>query len=178
MREQLGELSPGERRAKSERVAHSVLGLPEVTRARVVMVFLALPDEVDTQPLIDDLWEQGKVLAVPHTDLEGGNLLAVRLDRGAALRAGALGVREPQVQEPLPLAAVEVVILPGQAFDREGHRLGRGKGFYDRFLQQKECTALRVAVAFSRQVLAELPHGANDARVDVLVTEEEVLRFG
>lgn len=178
MRQELAGLSAGERQRKSERVAQSVLGLPEVTRARVVMAFLSLPDEVDTQPLIDDLWEQGKAVAVPHTDLEGGNLLAVRLDQAAALRPAALGVLEPQVQEPVPLAVVEVVILPGQAFDREGHRLGRGKGFYDRFLQQKGCAALRVAVAFSRQVLGELPHGPNDARLDVLVTEEEVLRFG
>jgi 5-formyltetrahydrofolate cyclo-ligase len=178
MREQLAGLSPGERQAKSERVAQSVLALPEVIKAHVVMTFLALPDEVDTQPLIAGLWEQGKVVAVPHTDVGGENLLAVRLDSGAALRPAALGVLEPQVQEPVPLAAVGVVILPGRAFDREGHRLGRGGGFYDRFVQQKECVALRVAVAFSRQVLAALPHEPNDARVDVLVTEEEVLRFG
>jgi 5-formyltetrahydrofolate cyclo-ligase len=178
MREQLALLSPGERRAKSERIAQYVLSLPEVIRAHVVMAFLSLPDEVDTGPLIGGLWQRGKAVAVPHTDVEKGQLFAVRLDSEAALRPAALGVHEPQVQEPVPLAAVEVVILPGQAFDREGHRLGRGKGFYDRFVQQKECVAFRVAVAFSSQVLAGLPHGPSDARVDVLVTEEEVLRVG
>jgi 5-formyltetrahydrofolate cyclo-ligase len=178
MREQLAQLSPGERQAKGETIAQAVLALPEVVRACVVMAFLALPDEVDTRPLIAGLWEQGKVVAVPHTDVERGQLFAVRLDSGAALRPAALSVREPQVQEPVALAAVEVVILPGQAFDREGHRLGRGKGFYDRFVQQKECVAFRVAVAFSSQVLVVLPHGPSDARLDLLVTEKEVLRFG
>jgi 5-formyltetrahydrofolate cyclo-ligase len=177
MREALAHLSPGERRRKSEGVAGAVLSLPEVTGAHVVMVFLSLPDEVDTRPLIGGLWQQGKVVAVPHTDVAGGRLLPVRLDCGGALESGALSVPEPRVQEPVPLAEVEVVILPGRAFDRDGHRLGRGKGFYDRFLQQKRCVAFRVAVAFSEQVLAALPHGPNDARVHVLVTEDEVLRF-
>ena len=176
IRERVARLSEEERQAKSERIADLVRSLPEVCAADVVMAFLALPDEVDTRPLIVGLWEQGRVVAVPHTDLEVRTLVPVRLRPGAALRSAALEVQEPEVQEPVAVADIDVVIAPGRAFDHDGHRLGWGKGFYDRFLGRKDCRALRVAVAYGCQVLGEVPHGPLDVPVEVLVTEEGVLR--
>lgn len=173
----LSGLGPEERRAKSARIVRSVLGLPEVRGADVVMVFLALPDEVDTEPLIAGLWQQGKVVATPHTDVEGGELVPVRLGPGVAVQPAALGVREPEVQEAVAVAEIDVVIVPGRAFDREGYRVGRGGGYYDRFLGQRDCRGLRLAVAYGCQVLGAVPRGSGDVAVDVLVTEDEVLRF-
>jgi len=177
IRQRVAGLGEEERRAKSERIAGLVLSLPEVCAADVVMAFLALADEVDTGPLIAGLWEQGKVVAVPHTDPRGRTLVPVRLRPGAGLRSAALAVQEPEVQEPVAVADIDVVIVPGRAFDRDGHRLGRGKGFYDRFLAREDCRALRVAVAYGCQVLEEVPHGERDIPVHVLVTEEGVLRL-
>lgn len=176
IRQRVAQLTPDERRAKSERIADLVLSLPEVADARVVMVFLSLPDEVDTGPLIAGLWKRGKVVAVPHTDLGEGTLVPVRLRPGAGLRRAALDVLEPEVDEVVPVADIDVVVVPGRAFDCEGHRLGRGKGFYDRFLGLKECRALRLAVGYGCQVLEVVPHGPHDVPVDVVVTEDGVLR--
>ena len=177
IRERVARLSEEERQAKSERIADLVLSLPEVCAADVVMAFLALADEVDTGPLIAGLHQQGKVVAVPHTDLNGRTLVPVRLRPGAALRSAALEVQEPEVQEPVAIADIDVVIVPGRAFDHDGHRLGRGKGFYDRLLGRKDCRALRVAAAYGCQVLGEVPHGEGDVPVHLLVTEEGVLRL-
>lgn len=178
IRERVARLEPAERRAYDLRIARSVLSLPEVEAAGVVMVYLSLPDEVDTTALIEGLHRAGKRLAVPHTDLEAGRLIPVRLEPGAELRPAALEVPEPAVREEVPVGELDVVVVPGRGFDREGHRLGRGRGFYDRFLARGECRALRLAVAYGCQVLAELPHGPHDVPVEVLVTEAEVLRFG
>jgi len=177
VRERVGRLSSEEQRSKSERIAHSVLELPEVTSAGVVMAFLSLPDEVQTESLIAALCEQGKVVAVPHTDVERGQLVPVLLRPGSALRQAVLGVPEPEVQEPVPVSELEVILVPGRAFDRDGHRVGRGKGFYDRFLAREECQAERVALAYGCQVLEAVPHGSQDLPVDALVTEDGVLRF-
>ena len=177
IRERVARLRPEERAAKSARIAHSVLGLAEVRAADVVMAFLALPDEVDTQPLIEGLWQQGKVVATPHTDVEGGALIPVRLRPGAAIQPAALGVPEPEVQEPVVVVEIDVVVVPGRAFDREGHRVGRGGGYYDRFLGRRDCRGLRLAVAYGCQVLETVPSGSADVAVEVLVTEHEVLRF-
>ncbi len=176
IRERVAQLTPDERRAKSERIADLVLGLPEVGAAEVVMTFLSLPDEVDTEPMIAGLHERRKVVAVPHADLKEKTLVPVRLCPGAALRSAALEVQEPEVQEPAAVADIDVVIVPGRVFDREGHRLGRGGGFYDHFLGRGDCRALRLAVGYGCQVLEVVPHGPRDVPVDVVVTEDGVLR--
>ena len=175
--ERVAQLSAEERSAKSERIARLVLALPEVASAEVVMTFLSLPDEVETEPLIAGLGRRGVAVAVPHTDVVGRTLVPLRLRPGGKLRKGALDVPEPAQHEPVAADDINVVVVPGRAFDHAGHRVGRGKGFYDRFLGQRECRALRVAVAYGCQVLAAVPHGVRDVRVDVLVTEEGVLRF-
>ena len=178
IRERVARLRPEDRQAKSLRIARSVLALPEVRAAQVVMAFLSLPDEVDTEPLIRGLRQAGKSVAVPHTDLGSGQIVPVRLEPGAELCPAALRVPEPADREEVPVGELDVVVVPGRAFDREGQRLGRGRGFYDRFLARSECGALRLAVAYGCQVLEALPHGPQDVPVDLLVTEDEVLRFG
>jgi len=177
VRDRLASLTRRERKEKSWRVCRTVLGLPEVASAEVVMLFLSLPDEVDTTPLIEELRRLGKLLAVPHTDVASGELAPVLLRPGASLHLGALDVPEPDVHEPVAAEAIDIVVVPGRAFDRTGRRVGRGKGFYDRFLAGSVPQSRRLAVAYGCQVFDEVPAGRDDVPVEVLVTEDEVLRF-
>ncbi len=175
--QRVAQLSAEERLVSSVAVARSVLALPEVASATVVMAFLPLADEVETWPLIRGLVERGTVVAVPHTDVVEGALVPVRLRADATVRPAALDVPEPTVHEAIAVEDIEVVVVPGRAFDRAGHRVGRGRGFYDRFLGRSECSALRVAIAYECQVFEVVPHGEGDVPVDVLVTEAGVLRL-
>lgn len=93
------------------------------------------------------------------------------------VRPGPMGIREPIQGPPLPIAEIDLVLVPGLGFDEQGNRLGRGRGFYDRFLSHADFQGVTCAFALERQVVEHVPHDAHDVRVQMLVTEERVRRF-
>ena len=79
----------------------------------------------------------------------------------------------------VPLALIDIIVVPGQAFDRQGFRVGRGRGFYDRFLAQQDIQALRCGLCFREQVLAEgIPAEPHDMPMDLVITDREVIHCG
>lgn len=166
-------LSASERSAKSERIVDQVLALPEIGAARTVMAFWSFGSEVQTSALIERLNEEGKRVVLPR--VAEGEIAAVAYAPGDPVAATSFGAMEPVGVELVPAEDVDVVIVPGVAFDRRGGRVGYGGGFYDRLFTRAP-SAPAVAVAFAAQLIDEVPQGRSDARVDVLVTEEEVIR--
>jgi 5-formyltetrahydrofolate cyclo-ligase len=167
-------LAPAERAERSRRIAERLLGLPELGGARTVMVFSSFGSEVDTGPILRGLAARGVRLALPR--IAGGEVVAVAYRPGDRLVPTALGVPEPADGAPLPEAEIDIVVTPGVAFDRAGYRVGYGGGFYDRFLRRVRPEVPRIAIAFALQVVPEVPHGEGDERVDLIVTEDEVIR--
>jgi len=187
-------LTPGERRAASVALAENLAEVPAVAQARTLMAFLSLPTEIDTWPVIRWAWQHGKRIAIPRiltgpdgdrTPTDRRDMVAVLLEKADAsnvsahphVRPGPLGILHAPDAPVVPPGRIDVVLLPCQAVDRRGNRLGKGGGFYDRFLAQADVTAKRIAVAFRRQVLDAVPVTDNDQRVDMVVTDGEVLVF-
>jgi 5-formyltetrahydrofolate cyclo-ligase len=167
-------LSEDERSAKSERIVERVLALPEVGAAGTVMAFWSFGSEVETSALIERL-HAGKRVVLPR--VAEGDILAVAYAPGDPVTATTFGAMEPAGADVVPPEVVDVVIVPGVAFDRRGGRVGYGGGFYDR-LFAKAPSVPAVAVAFAVQLVDEVPQGRSDARVDLIVTEDEVIRPG
>jgi 5-formyltetrahydrofolate cyclo-ligase len=167
-----------QRRAASEAVRARLDALPELRAARSVMAFISLPDELDMDPVLADLLAQGKSLYVPRTFVSQKRMVPVRLRDLRQLRLGEYGIREPDSAETGAVAELDLVIVPGRAFDREGNRCGRGGGFYDAFLSRPDFRAFRCAVAFDCQLLPAVPHDDTDVPVDAIVTERETVRRG
>jgi 5-formyltetrahydrofolate cyclo-ligase len=167
-------LAPQERAARSARIAERLLGLPELAGARTVMAFASFGSEVDTGPILSGLADRGTRLALPR--ISDGKVVAVGYRPGDRLARAALGVPEPVDGEPIPDREIDVVVTPGVAFDPAGWRVGYGGGFYDRFLRRVRAHVPRIAVAFALQLVPEVPHGADDERVDLIVTEDGVVR--
>jgi 5-formyltetrahydrofolate cyclo-ligase len=171
-RDALGE---AERVARSAAIHDRFLALPEVERARTVMLYWSFGSEVATGPLIDRLHDLGTVIVLPRIrgpqDLE-----AVAYEPGDRLRETSFGAREPAEGTVADPRSIDVVVAPGVAFDRSGRRVGYGGGFYDRFLQMLGQDVPRIALAFDVQLVDELPAGGFDQSVDVVVTESRVLR--
>ncbi len=167
-------LAPGERAERSRRIAERLLALPELDGARTVMVFASFGSEVDTGPILAELAARGVRLALPR--IADGEVVATSYRPGERLVPAALGVPEPAHGSTVPEREIDVVITPGVAFDRAGHRVGYGGGFYDRFLRRVRPEVPRVAVAFALQVVPGVPHAEGDERVDLVVTEDEVIR--
>ncbi|GIU99526.1 MAG: hypothetical protein KatS3mg014_1142 [Actinomycetota bacterium] len=167
-------LPPVERADRSRRIAERVLALPELTGARTVMAFASFGSEVDTAPILRGLGERGVRVALPR--IEAGEVVPVVFRPGDPLRPAALGVPEPVDGDRVPEGEIDAVVTPGVAFDRAGHRVGYGGGFYDRFLRRLRPDVPRIAVGFALQVVERVPHGEGDERVDLVVTEGEVIR--
>jgi 5-formyltetrahydrofolate cyclo-ligase len=163
------------RAARSEEICARVSGLSAYIQARVLHCYLPVRSEVDTRPLLADALASGKEVVVPVVQRETGELLHSRLLslHDDELHAGCFGVHQPRTLCLVDAAMCEVLIVPLLAFDRAGHRLGYGKGYYDRLLAMSRAPA--VGVAFAVQEMASLPHDPHDQPLDWIVTEHEVI---
>lgn len=133
-----------------------------------VMAYIPSGSEVDTQPLIDALWSMDCRVCVPHA-VGQGKMRAVMYRPGDALVPDACGIPAPVDGATVPPEAIDIVFVPGLAFDRGGRRLGYGGGYYDRFLPNT--AARRIALAYSAQLTDALPCEEWDAPVDAVADE-------
>lgn len=163
-----------ERGAASRSIADRVAGLPEARDAAAVMAFWSFGSEVDTAPLIEQFVAEGKTVALPR--IEGSEVISVAFVPGAATTGTSFGAMEPAEGRVLDPAELDLVVVPGVAFDRSGNRVGYGAGYYDRFLPRTRAGVPAVAIAFAMQVVPEVPAGRTDRRVDAIVTEAEIIR--
>jgi len=178
MKVTLTAMSPEAAAAGSAAACASAVSLPEFRHARTVMLYLPIPGEVDTVEVALAAWRQDKTVLVPKVLYEHWRIAAVvcrSMDDG--LVPNRHGIREPAAAECWPPEEIDLVIVPALAFDKQGNRLGRGGGFYDRFLAEPGVRAVLCGLAFDIQVLDELPAEHHDRPVDVLVTDKEVRRF-
>jgi 5-formyltetrahydrofolate cyclo-ligase len=165
--------------AAGRMIAAQLLTAPELDSAGAIGLYAALPDEVPTRPIFDGLRLRGRVCLFPR--MQGGHGLAFhRIDDWDELRPGRFGVAEPAQAAPLQAPGPgDVVLVPGVAFDAAGHRLGRGSGCYDAaFPPGAASPPLLFGIAYEFQVVASVPHGSRDRRVDAIVSERTIRRVG
>lgn len=170
-------LTVEERRQKSLQIRNRLSHLAEFQQAKTVLLYHSFRSEVETKDLIELALKEGKTVALPLT-LPGQGLLACRIsDPAQDLKTGSFGIREPIREKTAVLSPeeIELVILPGVAFDLKGNRLGWGAGYYDRFLGSLPNKIPLVALAFEVQVVKNIPAGSRDVLVDKIVTEERVI---
>jgi len=137
----------------------------EFARAQTVLVYMALPDEVPTAEFIRR-WNGRKRLVIP---LVCGDDLRLKEYNPNALTRGYAGVTEPESTLPtIDPKAIDIAIIPGQAFDLKCNRMGRGKGYYDRLLPRLNCA--RVGVAYDFRIVSELPCDPWDIPMDTVIT--------
>jgi len=175
MRSRLETLSPDERHQKSLRIEEKLFKLGAFRKARTVCFYVGTDTEVDTVPMIERTITMGKRVLLPRVNLENKELKLFEIkDVRAQLLPGSLGILEPDPAKAKAASQndIECVIVPGLAFDAARRRLGRGAGFYDRFLAQLPANIFKVALAFSFQVFPEIPHEAHDQTLDEVLTEE------
>jgi 5-formyltetrahydrofolate cyclo-ligase len=170
------DLLPAPDRARaSARIAERVFGLPEVQRASTVMVFWSFGSEVDTAPLIAALNGDGKRVALPK--IVQGDLEPRSYAPGDPVSETTFGAFEPSEGLAVDPSEIDAVIAPGVAFDRSGRRVGYGGGFYDRFFLRTRPDTVRVGIGFDLQLVDDdLPDGHFDLRIDIVVTESEIVR--
>ena len=132
------------------------------------MAYWPLPDEVDIRPLIDRMLAKGKTVLLPK--VTGDETMELRRYASAAdLAEGAFHIMEPAGEPFADYGLIDIVLVPGMAFDAAGHRLGRGRGYYDRFLTGLTC--YKIGICFPFQRVAEVPVDAHDVVMDEVIGE-------
>ena len=177
IREIIKAMTREERRARSAAICERLRELPELRDAQVAMGFWPMPDELDTRPILADLIARQKRVYLPRTFAREKRMIPIRLLDMDNLRTGEYDIPEPGTDETCQADEIDFIFVPARAFDRCGNRLGRGAGFYDRFMTARGFRAVRCGIAFSCQVLENVPHADHDLPVQILVTEKETQRF-
>jgi 5-formyltetrahydrofolate cyclo-ligase len=168
------EVSLARARAAGDALARRVLALLRQRPCVRVALYAALRDELPLSALFDALLASGQRPLLPRIRGEVLDFAPVRSRRD--LRAGPYGVQQPPLgARPEPLRRGDLVLVPGVAFDRAGHRLGRGAGFYDRTFGAACPGPLLIGAAYEFQICPAVPHGSRDRRVDAIVTEYGML---
>jgi 5-formyltetrahydrofolate cyclo-ligase len=173
LRARLRSLTPEARLRASRAATSRLLALPELGTALTVAVYAATPEEADPVDALPALLDRGVRAVFPR--VVGPELEFAVVFEPDELRPGHRGILEPagQVIEP---ADIDVIVVPGLGFDREGTRLGRGGGHYDRTLSRLPASLVRVGFCFDVQVVERVPRGPHDHPVDVIVTDQRVIR--
>ena len=153
-------------------IVENIKDTPEFQSAHTVLAYHPLDTEPDIKPLFDTCFSYGKKLVLPKVC--GDRLKLYAVEDLSTLQKGPLGVFEPAEGEEVEPASLSISLVPAVAFDVEGYRLGFGKGFYDRLLER--VSGKKIGVAYSFQVLNEIPRDPWDVPVDFIVTEGGIIR--
>ena len=148
-------------------VMSRLLAHPAVTEAKTILMYYSLPDEVCTHDTVNRLVQTGKTVLLPR--VTGDTDMELRIYTAPAdLAAGHYGIMEPTGEVYTDYGRIDVAVVPGMAFDAQGHRLGRGKGYYDRFLP-KAAKAYKIGVCFGFQKQETIPTDDNDVTMDCVI---------
>lgn len=166
-------LAPEQQNRASQGIFELLKDFVPYRNARCIMAYVACRGEMSLAPVIGDILASGRVLALPRCEAPGV-MTARRVKALSELKAGAFGLMEPdEACEILAPQEIDLILLPGTAFDRKGNRLGQGGGYYDRFLPKTK--ALRIGVCHKQALLECVPGDAHDMRMDAVITPEKII---
>ena len=171
-------LTRAEIEMKSRAIAARLFALPAYRVSRTLLFFLSFGSEVDTLPMIEENIARGKQVAVPKAVPATRQLIpSLLLDPQRDLAPGVYGIPEPHPEalRPLDPGELDLIIVPGVAFDEAGNRLGYGGGYYDRFFPLLRPQVPLVALALELQIRPAVPADPWDRRVDCIVTEKRLI---
>lgn len=167
LKKERSSLSATQREHWDEEILSKFWQLPEYVAGEKIMVYLSFGDEINTWPILDKAWQDGKRIFVPKVRKYPNEMIVIEIESKADLKPSLWGIYEPIIEEPVDPRILDLVVVPGLAFDAQGYRLGYGGGYYDRFLPQ----TLGYKVGFCyQQFLQDIPIFPWDQPVDLVIT--------
>lgn len=169
MRDKKKAISYEEKLADEKLVFEQIEKLPVFKSANTILIYWATKDELPTHRTID-CWSESKIVLLPA--VEGEKLLIKRYEKGGKMTQKRLGIWEPDLKETFD-GKIDLVIVPGIAFDVLKNRLGRGKGYYDRFFNKYK--PVKIGVCFDCQLLHSVPVARHDKSMDIVVSPSKLI---
>ncbi len=155
------------------KIQEKVLSSKEFNKSDTVMTYVSLPSEVDTWGIIKEALKRGKRVVVPFLGGDKKQIIASKLSSIECMKNGPFDIFQPENgwTDRVPLEEIDLILVPAIAFDSRNMRLGRGKGYYDKFLSQKELSSVTaIGLAYNFQVLKNLPSDVHDKSVLRVIT--------
>lgn len=140
-----------------------------VEDAGTILLYYSINGEVDTHDLLEQLYQEGKTILLPRVKDESNMDLVLYTGKDCLKTAGAFHILEPQGEPYTLFNSIDLAIIPGIAFTKDGKRMGRGRGYYDRLLP-KLVNAYKIGLCFPFQLLEDIPTDSHDVRMDEVVT--------
>jgi 5-formyltetrahydrofolate cyclo-ligase len=143
-------------------------------KANTIFAFVSFKSEADTHKIIKHAIKDRKIICVPRIESKQKGIEIFKIDGFNQLKKGYFGILEPDEScTEVDKKDIDLILMPGVAFDRQGGRVGYGAGFYDKFLSDMNNNVNKIAVAYHFQVLHDIPMDEHDVRIDGIITEEE-----
>ena len=164
---------------QSDKMAKQFYSWPLYQSAKVIMLFLSMPDEPQMMNIIEHAWRQGKTVCVPHMRQRFGVMDAARIDSMDGLVRGRfnLMVPDPTKLNLVNPGMIDLIVVPAVAYDYDGNRLGMGAGYYDRFIPHA-LKAVLIGAIWSIQLVDRVPTGQYDQSVNYLLMEDAIIHCG
>ena len=161
---------------KSENIKKTLFSLSQFKDAKLIMSYIQFSNEVRTEGIITKALQMQKRVCVPVCEVQAKTIIPGEIrNYPGDLQCGAYGIMEPCILKPAKLEEIDLVLVPGLAFDIHGNRLGYGGGYYDRFLTRLRSEATAIALAFEMQILENVFPEEHDAPLDYIITEERLI---
>lgn len=154
----------------SSKIRDNLRKIEHYRKATSIGVYYSIGSEVQTHDLLQEFFNQGKTVALPR--LEKDDMVFKKITNVSDLELGNFGVMEPK-EKCLEVKKLDVILVPTIAVTRDGHRLGYGFGFYDRYLNGKK--SKKIGLSYAKQVIKSFPHDNHDVKMDIIVTEDSVI---
>lgn len=163
----------------SDMIINKLKKLPIYKKSETVMVYISFGNEVDSRKLIEDCFKNGKRVVVPFCQKDGMKLIPTEIkDLESDLVTDDMGYIQPKKDSirPVDTSEIDLIVLPGIAFDRKGYRVGFGAGYYDRFLGKLNFTIPTIGIAYDYQMIESfITMESHDIPVDYVITEDRIV---
>ena len=174
----LSALADEERRLKTRSIETRLFDFANFLEARIVLLYVADRNEIDTQNIINKTFDFGKIIVLPIFELDKGRVRLLKVDDPARdLVAGPDGLPEPNPERcrEVPMECIDIAIIPCIAVDEKGGRMGAGDGYYDRLIPQLPITTRKVALSLEDQIVPQIPIESHDKHVDIIITDKRII---
>ena len=161
---------------KSNKIKKQLFGTNEFKQASTILFYVSYNNEVNTHQMIKDALLLGKNVIVPISKKQDRSLILSKLEKWEDLEIGSYGVLEPRAESLIEISIDEInlIIVPGIGFDKNGNRIGHGKGYYDTLLKKAK-NALHIGLAFEIQIVKKIPIERHDFPVKKIITENRII---
>lgn len=159
----------------SKKINQHILNWDKYKDSNKIMVYMAFRNEVKTMDIIKDSFSKSKIVVLPKSIKETSKIIPCVIENLDELKSGSYGIMEPYGNNIADRDTLDIIFVPGVAFDRNGYRIGYGAGYYDRFLAGYK--GIKAGICYEMQIVEDAFHDAYDASMDYLITEEGIIKI-